>query len=125
MKLNGTLFVQMINFAIAYIMIRYFLLKPLIPIILRDRKKVVDLSYAISNQKETLDRLDLQQQAQWLELQTYTDRNKDKLVFSRPLESDHAPCEFPALNEIPSYNGPYLAKQIVHSLLKNGLWRKP
>lgn len=63
MKINGTLFVQAINFGIGYLLLRYFLFKPVVSLILqkdRDRETVqknIDLLHeqiALSKQEQEL-----------------------------------------------------------------------
>lgn len=122
MNLNGTLIVQMLNFAIAYVMIRYFLLKPLVPLLLQDRRKVSNLLYAISQQEDSLTVLDAKKQDQWLKLQWYVHKNIPKTIVHKGSHNVHSAEIKPVFIDQPHIIiTNEMAEQIVHSAINTDL----
>lgn len=123
MKLNGTLFIQMLNFGIAYCMIRYFLLRPIVPMIMRERKKIVELQYRIASSQESLTALEQEQAGTWQKLNTYT-TSKQLPSFFDPLQKPalhfdlpSVPIATPDTQEIEN-----IGSQIVNTIMHQKLW---
>lgn len=68
MLINVTLFVQMVHFALAYYIIKIFLLRPAVSIILKKDKEERALQNAIYNQQKKLSEQEEAQRAQQAQL---------------------------------------------------------
>lgn len=71
MNINATLFVQIINFLIVYVLLRFFLFKPIITIIEHEEKQENILTDLIAQQKKSLEIQEKERQQHWNSCQEY------------------------------------------------------
>lgn len=62
---NSTVFVQVINFLIAWWVLSKFLFKPVVEVILKERKEKQALQTGLAKQKKVLEGIQQQQKEEW------------------------------------------------------------
>ena len=67
MELNGTFFVQIIHFGIVYYVLRKFLFRPVVDIIMQERAYEQSLHSSIEQQGKVIERMQLDKHEQWQE----------------------------------------------------------
>ena len=70
MQINGTLFIQAINFFIAYLLLRFFLFKPAVALIQGERAEVNAFLERISNHQKALEARSREKAEKWRYYQT-------------------------------------------------------
>lgn len=67
MELNGTFFVQIIHFAIVYYVLRKFLFRPIVDIIMQERAYAQSLHASIEQQNQIIEHMQSDKHEQWQE----------------------------------------------------------
>ena len=86
-SLNATLIVQVINFGLAYIILRFLVFQPALNLILSQRRATQELQETIAHKKEKLEQQNIVRDEQWVACRNFFAQNRppiehpDRFVF--------------------------------------------
>ena len=76
MTVNATIFIQAINFFIAYIFLRTFLFKPAVAVIQHEQKEEESVKAIITQQEESLILKEKERQEHWYKCRTFFEKHR-------------------------------------------------
>jgi hypothetical protein len=121
MTINGTLLVQAFNFMIVYLMLRFFLFKPVISIIEHEKAQENAMLDSIDQQMKSLDIQEKERQRHWYICQEYFKThqppiNKESLFLADDTENslDIAPSTPPDITHITADAYSVIEEKIKH-----------